>query len=392
MPGPSDAAAEIAVLTLRHEAWQGRYFTARAEGLLQKRGEMEESPFAFLRGSFHLWPQVWTLLPPEVAQAGPMLLGIGDTHLENFGTWRDPEGRVAWGVNDLDEAAVLPFASDLVRLAASFLLEKERSGEKILVDRRQGTAALLEGYRQGLAGPAQPFILENRHQELRDLAMVRGKAAVSWWDKLQRKIVPAAIPDELRDLLLTHLPPGASVVRLGLREAGLGSRERPRFAVIAEWEGGFVAREAKAAAPSAALSGQPVADPLAEHARLHLLARRTRDPFLRLLPGSRPGTGWVVRRLSPESDKIEVDAIEAEGKAEKAARRQSLLLRAMGQEVANIHLGAASEAVALRQALATLDARAGWLLDAACLAAEAVTAGHAAYRAARGRGLLPPHP
>ena len=47
------------------------------------------------------------------------LKGVGDLHVENFGTWRDVEGRLVWGVNDFDEAYALPYTNDLVRLVAS---------------------------------------------------------------------------------------------------------------------------------------------------------------------------------------------------------------------------------------------------------------------------------
>ena len=46
-------------------------------------------------------------------------LGVGDLHVENFGTWRDAESRLVWGINDFDEACCLPYTQDLVRLAAS---------------------------------------------------------------------------------------------------------------------------------------------------------------------------------------------------------------------------------------------------------------------------------
>jgi len=36
------------------------------------------------------------------------VLAVGDLHVENFGTWRDAEGRLIWGVNDFDEAWRLP--------------------------------------------------------------------------------------------------------------------------------------------------------------------------------------------------------------------------------------------------------------------------------------------
>ena len=50
------------------------------------------------------------------------MLAVGDMHVENFGTWRDAEGRLVWGVNDFDEAAKMPYTIDLVRLAASAML------------------------------------------------------------------------------------------------------------------------------------------------------------------------------------------------------------------------------------------------------------------------------
>ena len=391
-------AARIAETTLRHEAWQRRYFEPRPKALAEKREKMAEDPFAFLRGSFHLWPGVLARLRPEVAGAGPALLCVGDTHLENFGSWRDAEGRLVWGVNDLDEAATLPFASDLLRLAASFLLEAERSPGKIQLAPEQGVVHLLDGYRAGLAHPPGPFILENRHPDLRDLATVRGEGALKWWTEMEEDVGAEEPPPDLRDLLLTHLPSGARVRRLGKRRAGLGSRERPRFAVVAEWDGGTVVREAKAAAPSAARSGEAVADPLADHARLHLLARRSRDPFFRLLPGAggkpgEAGRGWVVRRLSPESDKIEVGKIEAakpgkDGTGTGIAARQALLLGAMGGEIANVHLGALGQATPLQRALDALDRRPGWFPEAAEAAATAVRLDHAAFCEARERGLL----
>jgi uncharacterized protein (DUF2252 family) len=44
---------------------------------------------------------------------------MGDWHVDSFGTWRNLEGRLTWGINDFDEAWPLPYTKDLVRLAAS---------------------------------------------------------------------------------------------------------------------------------------------------------------------------------------------------------------------------------------------------------------------------------
>jgi uncharacterized protein (DUF2252 family) len=36
--------------------------------------------------------------------------------VNSFGTWRDLEGRLCWGVDDFDESYWLPYTNDLVRL------------------------------------------------------------------------------------------------------------------------------------------------------------------------------------------------------------------------------------------------------------------------------------
>src|SRR2546425_10882263 len=79
---------------------------------------MSEGPFTLLRATFYRWAQIWPAHAKDLAKA-PKVLAVGDLHVENFGTWRDGEGRLIWGINDFDETYPLPFASDLVRLATS---------------------------------------------------------------------------------------------------------------------------------------------------------------------------------------------------------------------------------------------------------------------------------
>ena len=40
--------------------------------------------------------------------------GVGDLHVENYGTWRDAEGRLVCGNNDFDETCPLPYTNDVV--------------------------------------------------------------------------------------------------------------------------------------------------------------------------------------------------------------------------------------------------------------------------------------
>jgi hypothetical protein len=86
--------------------------------LNRKHERMKKSSFVFLRATFFRWARTIEDLGPDLGSA-PKVLSIGDAHIENFGTWRDDEGRLVWGANDFDEASEIPYSFDLVRLAAS---------------------------------------------------------------------------------------------------------------------------------------------------------------------------------------------------------------------------------------------------------------------------------
>jgi len=92
--------------------------------LAKKHDKMRKSPFVFLRATYWRWAETILDVCPDLA-GGAQVLAVGDIHLENFGTWRDVDGRLAWGVNDFDEAAAMPYVLDLVRLAVSALLGRE---------------------------------------------------------------------------------------------------------------------------------------------------------------------------------------------------------------------------------------------------------------------------
>src|SRR5579859_7749838 len=89
-----------------------------------KHKQMASGVFPFLRSTFYRWSGLFREVCPDLA-AAPALLAVGDLHIENFGTWRDDEGRLIWGVNDVDEAQIMPYPIDLVRLAASAIFASE---------------------------------------------------------------------------------------------------------------------------------------------------------------------------------------------------------------------------------------------------------------------------
>jgi hypothetical protein len=142
-----------------------------------------------------------------------------------------------------------------------------------------------------------------------------------------------------KDLLLKHermalqsmLPAPKLPYRVMRRVAGVGSLGRPRFVALAVWGGARIAREAKALVPSAsAWAGRGAAT--CSPAELLERAVRVQDPLYAI------SGNWIVRRLAPDCSRIEL--AELPGK-----RDERKLLRAMGWETANIHLGTRRPAV-----------------------------------------------
>src|SRR3954466_11887453 len=137
-----------------YEAWLAKQCDVDAGGVKAKHRLMKSSAFKFLRATYFRWAKQLPQICPELMDA-PRLLCVGDLHVENFGTWRDADGRLVWGVNDFDEAAVMPYVLDLVRLATSALLA--RGAKWATCD--TVCAAVAKGYAAGLRAP-RPFVLD----------------------------------------------------------------------------------------------------------------------------------------------------------------------------------------------------------------------------------------
>src|SRR4051812_30821152 len=90
-----------------YEKWLRAQSDVGGRDLGRKHVRMKESPFIFLRATFFRWAGRMEKICPDLAEA-PAVLSVGDVHVENFGTWRDAEGRLVWGINDFDEAADIP--------------------------------------------------------------------------------------------------------------------------------------------------------------------------------------------------------------------------------------------------------------------------------------------
>ena len=353
----------------------------------------EATPFEFLRATFYRWTQHWSELGADLNhQSLPLVLGVGDLHVENFGTWRDAEGRLVWGVNDFDECCYLPYANDLVRLATStrFAIEEQaildlqeikelskkarseqmkksynefREKVKERVDNTfpKACQSILTGYCNGLEvqfedasvnssrrySGRKPFVLAEEHDWLREIVLnkLREKDRDTDddpeddFDEFFREsnaleYVNDNVPRSAWEALRLSMPEPGISFRIGKRDAGLGSLGRQRFtAIVEDWHGGILVREAKALAPSAWLwwdeERRDTIEILYDEALRQVV--RARDPWVQIHLGG-VKNNWIVRRLAPDSGKVKLkDLPKGEGV-------ENQLWQAMGREVANVHI------------------------------------------------------
>ena len=346
---------DIIKATKAYEAWLGEKVPLVDADLRLKHQRMAQSAFPYLRATFYRWVQLWPHVCPELATA-PAVLGIGDLHVENFGTWRDGEGRLIWGVNDFDEVALVPYTNDLVRLAVSAKLAI--SENHLSCDPTDACDAILAGYREGFGKGGKPFVLAEQHRWLRDLAVSELRDPGVYWPKYEQlPTVRAGLPAAIKAALHEALPEVRLPFRVVHRQAGLGSLGRRRFTALAEWRGGWIAREAKELVVSAwhwEKENRGATEILYQRAVNQ--AVRVPDPFV-LVSGR-----WLVRRLAPDCSRIELGSLPQ-------TRYELKLLHAMGWETANIHLGTKA---AVGRVLKDLNQRPGkWLRRAAEAMAKA---------------------
>jgi hypothetical protein len=353
----------IVEATRQYELWLAGQVEVVKADLDHKHEQMASGAFPFFRATFYRWMELWPDVCGELTDA-PTVLSVGDLHVENFGTWRDQEGRLVWGVNDFDEAFLLPWTLDLVRLATSVCLAVEN--EHLSLGRREACNAILSGYEKALSTGGKSVVLAEEHDWLRRIALGTLRDPVKFWSKLEGLATwTGPISADAETVLREALPDPKGECRIAHRVAGLGSLGRQRFVALADWKGGKVAREAKALVASACSFA------LRQESKIYYqdildTALRAPDPLLSIRER------WIVRRLAPDCSRIELGDLPD-------CRDESRLLSMMGFETCNIHLGTAS---AQKQIMADFRKRpAEWLTNAAKRMAKSVVADWNAWRA-----------
>ncbi len=316
---------DIREATKSYEHWMQGCASIVAKELRDKHLKMKQDPFQFLRGTYYRWAQLW----PEIchkSRRAPTVLCVGDLHIDSYGTWRDAEGRMCWGVDDFDEAWPLPYTNDLIRLAASARIA--RTMGILTIKSKHACEAVLTAYERTLRAGGCPMVLAEEETHLEQLGIEALKPPTSFWKTLNKHpTIHGRLPAEAKKALERTFPMPNLKYRVVRREAGLGSLGQLRFVAIADCRGGCIAREAKNILPSASmwLDGRK-SHYQSYYGKALTSAMRSPDPYQKVV-GS-----WLIRRLSPDSNPIKVENL-----AKK--RDEEILLQAMGTEAANIHFG-----------------------------------------------------
>lgn len=245
-PSPESLAERI----MRHDAGRD------SRVLAMKYRKMAENPFAFLRGTCHLF---YDALPDDSAlDRAPLAWACGDLHLENFGSYKGDNGQVHFDINDFDEAALAPCTWDLVRLLSSILC-CAATLDATQADALQACRAALLGYRDALL-KGKPLWVERESATglIFDLLdQLHKRKHVDFLDKHterdgeQRRIridnlKAMAVSDAQRTMLVTFMQAFAAqrprpdffrVVDVARRIVGTGSLGVERYMVLIEGKG-----------------------------------------------------------------------------------------------------------------------------------------------------------
>jgi uncharacterized protein (DUF2252 family) len=342
--------------TKSYETWMRGCTKVVESELTSKHAQMRTDAFMFFRGTYYRWTQLWPEVCTELRNA-PKVLSVGDLHVGSYGTWRDCEGRLCWGVDDFDDSYPLPYTSDLVRLAASVKMVTD--SHDLTIRFRDGCDAILEGYQQSLRQGGCPFVLAEHEKNLERLGIAAIKPPQDFWKTMlgDPAVNQRQIPSDARKALEKTLPPKVEY-RVVRRTAGMGSLGQLRLVAIAVHEGGYIAREAKATVPSASAWNEGKRGHGETYYNQAISAAvRSHDPYQKVFGN------WLIRRLSPDSNPIEITDLPKE-------RDEYALLHAMGEEAANVHLGTRRQVQRVLQNLRGRDQN--WLRRAGKAMAKAI--------------------
>ncbi len=323
------------------------------ERLGMKYRAMRASPFAFLRGTCHLF---YDRLPlGGVFKSAPNVWTCGDLHFENFGSYKGDNRLVYFDLNDFDEAALAPASWELVRFLTSLRMASD--GRSIGENKTQGLCqAFLDAYAAALAlgkaywlerdtaqGLVRHLLDGLRHRERASFLGTR--TVVKRKQRLLRVDGKKALPvSETQRTAITRFmhgfakdraqPDFFTVLDVARRVAGTGSLGVDRYAILIQGKGspdGNYLLDLKQALPSSLVGRLKVKQPKWENEAQRVVGvqRRMQATSMAFLePVVFAKQPFVLRALQPSEDRVVM------GGAHQTGADLDQLVRTMGQLLA----------------------------------------------------------
>jgi uncharacterized protein (DUF2252 family) len=300
------------------------------ERLALKYRDMCKSPFAFFRGTAHLF---WEDLAARRSALpnGPLVWACGDLHFENFGSFQGDNGLSYFDLNDFDEAALAPATWEVSRFVASAYVAAPSlnlaGGEanalvKLFLDAYQtalgdGKARWIERATargmvrtllQRVSGQTRTMLINSRTilKSGQPRILIDGKHALSITDS-QRTEVTRRLDEFARS---QPDPDFFKVLDVARRVAGLGSLGLERYIVLVRGDGvrnGNALLDVKQAAPSSLARFERLRQPKwkSEADRVVAIQKRMQAIAPALLHAKKIGRGgYVLHELQPSNDRL----------------------------------------------------------------------------------------
>jgi len=338
------------------------------ERLALKYREMCKSPFAFFRGTAHLfWEDI--AARSGVLPGGPPVWACGDLHFENFGSFQGDNGLSYFDLNDFDEAALAPATWEVSRFVASAYvaapsLNLTRAKITELVESFLDTyqTALGDGKARWIERATATGMVRTllRRVSKQTRAMLLNSRTTMKKGKRRIRIDgrhALPITESQRTNVTRRLdnfaksqpdPDFFRVLDVARRVAGLGSLGLERYIVLVRGDrDGNAILDVKQAAPSSLARFERLRQPAwkSEADRVVAVQQRMQAVAPALLHAKKIGRGgYVLHELQPTSDRLSLD--DARGNP----RHLRSAARAMGRVTAWAQLRSSG-----RQGSATAD-------------------------------------
>ncbi|WP_196886238.1 DUF2252 family protein [Aureivirga sp. CE67] len=123
--------------------------TISFDSKMKKYFKMAQNPYAFYRGSNHLyWEDFFNDWRFRFFGGRPETLTWvqGDAHIYNFGAFSNHQGEVIYGLNDFDDSIVADYQYDLWRMAISIVLDARVNGYFDFKQQKRALDSFVEAY------------------------------------------------------------------------------------------------------------------------------------------------------------------------------------------------------------------------------------------------------